>query len=390
MAARPMGGKLSMGRDGGGETVNDRTILSRTQPGFRERSAAMIHCIVVAEGSEAGRKQEIGLEPITLGRHGDNQLSLSDPCVSGHHCTIRFEDGALWVTDCGSTNGTYIDGERVQGRTEWPIAATLAVGEQVLRHEYRRRAEIQQSDDLKNDLRRAAAYVESLLPRPLRSGPIVTAWHFLPSTELGGDIFDYFWLDAEHFVFYLLDVSGHGVGAALHSVSVFNLLRQRSLPHTDFTCPAQVMNTLNEALSMERYGSMYFTLWYGVYHLPRRALSFASAGHPPALLFSDDRRRRFDLMTDNPPIGVSSDHLYRQDGLSLNGDAEIWLYSDGVYEVPGRDGDMGSWDEFARGLGETLRKVTDQPEAIFRGALEKTPSKRFDDDFSLVMVKIRQ
>ena len=56
--------------------------------------------------------------------------------------------------------------------------------------------------------------MQSLLPDKLKKGLIKTDWRFVPSAELGGDSFGYHWLDDDHFAFYLLDVSGHGVGAA--------------------------------------------------------------------------------------------------------------------------------------------------------------------------------
>ena len=99
---------------------------------------------------------------------------------------------------------------------------------------------------LAQDVAEAANYVKSLLPAPLKQGPMRTAWKFIPSTDLGGDAFGYHDLDSRHFACYLLDVCGHGVGAALLSVSVLNALR-RSLPQTDFRKPDQVLTALNKA-----------------------------------------------------------------------------------------------------------------------------------------------
>ena len=77
---------------------------------------------------------------------------------------------------------------------------------------------------LAREVAEAARYVASLLPEPLPKGPIQVEWRFIPSTQLGGDSFGYHRLDDDHFAFYLLDVSGHGVGASLLSVSAMNVL----------------------------------------------------------------------------------------------------------------------------------------------------------------------
>ena len=94
---------------------------------------------------------------------------------------------------------------------------------------------------------KAAAYVQSLLPAP-QTGPISTDWVFIPSAELGGDAFGYHWLDDDHFAMYLLDVCGHGIGAALHSVSVLNVLRAQTLRDTDFYQPSDVLAALKLAV----------------------------------------------------------------------------------------------------------------------------------------------
>ena len=109
-------------------------------------------------------------------------------------------------------------------------------------------------------------------------------WIYRPSSELAGDSFGYHWIDSEHFAVYLLDVCGHGVGACLLSVSAINVIRSGALPGVDFQDPGAVLTALNDAFPMERQNNLYFTLWYGVYHAPSRMLTFASGGHPPALL----------------------------------------------------------------------------------------------------------
>ncbi len=70
---------------------------------------------------------------------------------------------------------------------------------------------------LSDEIAEASAYVRSLLPNPL-TGEISSNWKFIPSTTLGGDSFGYHWIDENTFAIYLLDVCGHGVGAALLSI----------------------------------------------------------------------------------------------------------------------------------------------------------------------------
>src|SRR5262249_7173106 len=123
---------------------------------------------------------------------------------------------------------------------------------QLQRNEAYRRLEESQRE-LAEEVAQAARYVQSLLPPPLAEGPVLADWRFVPSTQLGGDTFGYHWLDKEHMAAYLLDVCGHGVGAALLAVSVMNVLRAQALPHTDFHDPARVLEALNESFPMEKH-----------------------------------------------------------------------------------------------------------------------------------------
>ena len=129
---------------------------------------------------------------------------------------------------------------------------------------------------LADDLEQAARYVQSLLPEPLDER-VKAEWRFIPSASLGGDAFGYHWLDDDLFVVYLLDVAGHGVGAALLSVSVLNILRSGSLRRTDFADPGQVLTRLSDAFPTQDHGGKYFTIWYGAYRPSTRELRYAGA-----------------------------------------------------------------------------------------------------------------
>jgi phosphoserine phosphatase RsbU/P len=134
------------------------------------------------------------------------------------------------------------------------------------------------------ELNEAAEYVRSLLPQPRHAGVVRSAWEFVPCTSLGGDAFGYFESDDDHFVMFVLDVCGHGIGTALLSLSAMNALLQGTLPGFDAADPSAVLTAMNQAFSMEQHNQLYFTLWYGVLHRPTRRLRYTSAGHPPAIL----------------------------------------------------------------------------------------------------------
>jgi sigma-B regulation protein RsbU (phosphoserine phosphatase) len=202
---------------------------------------------------------------------------------------------------------------------------------------------------LANEMKQAAHYVQSLLPERLTKGAVRTDWRFVPSAELGGDSFGYHWLDLDHFAFYLLDVSGHGVGSALLSVSAMNALRSQALPQTDFRMPGQVLGALNNAFQMDQQNGLFFTIWYGVYHKPTRRLDYSGGGHPPVLLVtgpSSDQATLEILEASGPMIGAVPDLEFKTSSIALQAFSKLYLYSDGVYEIERTNKVMWPFNEF--------------------------------------------
>ncbi len=197
---------------------------------------------------------------------------------------------------------------------------------------------------LQDELDQAARYVQSLLPEPIDER-VRTRWKFIPSASLGGDAFGYHWLDDDHFVCYLLDVSGHGVGAALLGVSVLNALRSRSLPGTDFHDPGQVLAGLGGAFPMSSHGGKFFTIWYGVFEASTRTLRYAGGGHPPALLFAPPGGVPVRFPSDGPMPGLVPGLAYTTQTAAVPPASRLLLYSDGLYEIRKPDGSAYDHDE---------------------------------------------
>jgi sigma-B regulation protein RsbU (phosphoserine phosphatase) len=219
---------------------------------------------------------------------------------------------------------------------------------------YRKLAESERQ--LAQEVAEAAKYVQSLLPPSLAEGQVRIDWRFVPSTQLGGDAFGYHWLDEKHLAVYLLDVSGHGVGSSLLAVSVLNVLTNRTLPSTDFYDPSAVMTGLNGIFGMERHGGHFFTIWYGVYAVDKRRLTYSGGGHPPALLFggsapSDAKIQ--ELQGDGPPIGVTDMLPFENSSVDVPAFARMLLYSDGAIEVGKSGGDMHNQSDFNAFVVET-------------------------------------
>ncbi len=237
---------------------------------------------------------------------------------------------------------------------------------------------------LANDLATAAGYVRSLLPAPCDTGGIRADWRFIPSASLGGDAFGYHDLDSDHFAVYLLDVCGHGVGAALLSVSALNAIRSETLPNTDFHDPGAVLAGLNRAFPMERQNDMFFTAWYGVFHRASRRLRWAGGGHPPALLVPPGSSPPRLLDSDGPLIGAVDGLEFGSGDVEVPGDSRLFVYSDGAFEIGLPDGSMWPFPEFVATITSSPPAPESPIDALVKHVRALSQRDDFNDDFSMV------
>ncbi|MFZ8986848.1 MAG: SpoIIE family protein phosphatase [Steroidobacteraceae bacterium] len=233
------------------------------------------------------------------------------------------------------------------------------------------------------ELAEAAEYVRSRLPAA-QEGSIGVRWDFESSTSLGGDAFGYHWVDDEHFAAYVLDVCGHGVGAALLSVSAMNTLSARALRNIDFREPDQVLAGLNAVFPMEQHNNMYFTIWYGVFRPADRKLKFATAGHPPALLFPPDTRQPGRLIANALPIGAMEGVEYPVGEAEVPAGSRLYLFSDGVYEVRKTDGNEMVLDDFIDLVADPQPAGPAGIGGVRKAVASLQGRDTFDDDFSLM------
>ena len=258
--------------------------------------------------------------------------------------------------------------------------ATIEHGEAVEDQLAESNLELQQTQKrLSEELTEAANYIFSILPEPRKAAPR-TEWLLVPSNELGGDSFGYHEIDEDHLAFYLLDVCGHGVGAALLSVTAINVLRSAALPRTDFRDPGAVLSSLNDAFPMERQNNMYFTIWYGVYRRSTGELRYASAGHPPSIL----RRGDSSVLTLSTPglaIGMMPDMAYRTAHCAIAEGDRLHLVSDGTFEVETGPGEMLAFQDFVVRLS-----ASSSPAEVLDWIRGLNGPGPLPDDFSLLAI----
>jgi sigma-B regulation protein RsbU (phosphoserine phosphatase) len=200
------------------------------------------------------------------------------------------------------------------------------------------------NDRMRRDLQAAADIQRSLLPSAPPNNPrITTAWRFDPCDELAGDSFNVFHLDEHHIGFYLLDVSGHGVPAALLAVTLSRVLSptinsssiiKQRLSHKPWyrvASAAEVATELNQRFQIDNRNAQYFTMVYGKLDLRNLELDFVLAGHPEIILLRDKEPPQL-LGSNDLAIGFLKNYQYKADSVKLKQGDRLVLYSDGITE----------------------------------------------------------
>jgi len=266
-----------------------------------------------------------------------------------------------------------------------------------------RNEELQEANRrMRADLAAAARVQGAMLPSaPPANEHLNAAWAWRPCDELAGDSLNVFAFDDRYLGVYVLDVSGHGVPAALLSVTV-----SRSLsPHADHFSlvteagedgrgfhiipPTEVANRLNKVYPMDPEARLFFTIIYGVLDSETGEFRYVAAGHPGPLVVRSDGRVETHEAT-GIPIGVLSEAPYEEGIVQLQPGDRLFAYTDGVYEERNDGQQEFGVERMAEaltglrgdGLDEAIEGLIDRLEA-WRG------DRQFRDDVTLLGLEMR-
>ena len=367
------------------EDFTERTITFRASMGSRLEVEASAHLLLVHVENAPTRHVPLHLLPLTVGRSAPAEVILEGSTVSRRHCKLEQQGDSIVLSDLGSTNGTFVNCERVTAPVALEDGARITIGAHTLSYHRRSQQELAGWEALDRELGEAHDYVLSVLPPPVLTGPVQAEWFYQPCTRLGGDAFGYQMLDSRYFAAFMLDVAGHGAGAALYSVTVANVLRQRMLPEVDFRDPGAVIRGLNRMFPMERHNNLFFTMWYGVYDMVDRVVSYATAGHHPAFLLAAGATQPVPLGSRNPSIGIGADREVAAVRAPVAPGSSLFLFSDGVFEITDYNGHEWGLSQILSLL--PMMAVPDGPRRLYNTVRMTARPGPLEDDFSALAIR---
>ena len=258
---------------------------------------------------------------------------------------------------------------------------------------------------IEEDLAAAADIQQSLLPQKIDSiDHLAVAWKFKPCDKIGGDIFNMSQLDDDHWGIYMLDVSGHGVPAAMVAVSVFQNLHPQagrilmksgdSQQTRAYRSAGKVLEKLDLEYTFDRFNN-FFTINYVILNTATGKFTCSSAGHPPPIIIRQNGS--LDIMASgNPPVGTRDLRLvdalvtYPEEKRKLNSGDKLLLYTDGVFEYQNHQGKFYGNEQFHRQLRDLKdRPVAELVDMQFQALMEFGNGMAPKDDISLLGIEYR-
>lgn len=253
----------------------------------------------------------------------------------------------------------------------------------------------EQQERLEADLEAAGKVQLSLIPKTPPSTKFFRMhWKFVPSGHIGGDIFNVVQLDEEHYAFYVVDVSGHGVPSSLIAVSVSQVLepqylsRRRPAPQRGWEIlpPTIVLDFLDRQFPMERFNN-YFTMLYAVLNVRTGKLQYSCAGHPPPFHLQTDGTI-LPLKKGGPLIGLGGALPFEQETIQLSTGDRIIMYTDGITEYENEQGQMYGEERFISTLQkEMTQPLEDMMELVYQDMMASGDSRPPNDDVTFVGIE---
>ncbi len=213
-------------------------------------------------------------------------------------------------------------------------------------------------EKIESELRIAHDIQMSIVPKAFPQRPEFDIYAVLdPAKEVGGDFYDFFFIDESRICFIIGDVVGKGVPAALFMAMTKTLIK---ITAKQSGSPAEIMNKVNKEICLDNSSCMFITIFCAVMDIKTGEMIYTNAGHNPPLVVSSGGKPEFLKGAKAIAIGLDEKTVYAQDNLRLCPGDCICLYTDGATEAFNEKGELF-------GEERLVQLLTDIPKESARG-----------------------
>jgi len=239
------------------------------------------------------------------------------------------------------------------------------------------------ADTLAEQLRLAGLVQQDFLPGKLpNTDQVQWATVFLPAEWVSGDIYDVVRVDEQHIGFYVADVVGHGLPAALLTIFLKQALVMRETVGNEYRLfsPAEAVTNLNQRMAAQKLsGYQFATCCYCLLNIETLQLTYARAGHPyPIIIRPGEQPKQLEVR--GSLLGIFEQAEYMDSTVQLQPGDKLLLYSDGIEPFIGNFTDKGGFvftEEFFKIKDLSIAEITASCNAYMQN--QELQSSEVDD-----------
>ena len=239
-------------------------------------------------------------------------------------------------------------------------------------------SELQRSQ---SELEIAASIQESALPKdfPHNSSFEICA-SMIPARKIGGDFYDFFFIDKTHFAIVIADVSGKGIPAALFMMNAKTLIKNTA----ESGCTiSQIFDHVNNDLCKGNNTGTFVTAFIGVLDISNGQFVYVNAGHNPPFLYTNKKYKLLDVPT-NTVLGGLEDYVYQSETITLSAGDRIFLYTDGISEAQDSKGQMFGEERIQKVLSQSLTSAAKTLQVLHHSIGEFVQNAEQSDDMTML------
>lgn len=184
----------------------------------------------------------------------------------------------------------------------------------------------------------------------------------IPAKQIGGDFYDFFFINENRFAFVIADVSGKGIPAALFMMKAQTLIKNACKNNRDL---ASAIHLANNELCEGNESCMFVTAFIAVVDLISGNMNFVNAGHTIPLFYTNDQYR-FLNPQKNIVLGAKENAEFVAEKISLTSGDRVFIYTDGVTEAENEESDFYG----EKRLEHVLQKISSSPTRNLHNVLQ--------------------
>jgi len=206
-----------------------------------------------------------------------------------------------------------------------------------------------------------------------------------PARAVGGDFYDYFYIDEDRLAFVIADVSGKGIPASLFMMRSKESIRSASMNEKDL---ATVFFKVNNSLCVNNTEGFFVTAFLGVLNLKTYEFNFVNAGHERPFIKHNNECKRLDVKS-NFVLGLEEDFIYEEETIKLEEGDSILLHTDGLNEAINAKKEEFGYERIIESI-----KKDDEPklniEIVIKDLEEFEGEEEQFDDITIIAFKVKK